>query len=285
MVDRDLRVKGGRGFRDFHLAAIQRLKQSPLTPAQRVERIAAGRRRLVAALDRLKDAAGAVDQYIEVLNSYPEDEALAKETAAYAKAHGEAARLVAFYRKAATDAPLDDRWPVVVGRIETVTEDFAAAIADYERAMKARPDRADVLEAKAGLEERLMRFDDALASYAQLYELAYRDPHWLIKVGELRARTGRNAEAVSALRTAIIGRRNETAGADFDIADRLDSWHILPDAVTYAERGATLAGDELFKENDDAVIYACVMAHARRLEAVISRFGTNPGMDQQIQQV
>ena len=124
-----------------------------------------------------------MDQYIEVLNSYPEDEALAKEAAAYAMAHGEAARLVAFYRKTTTAAPLDYRWPIVLGRIETVTEDFAAAIADYERAIKARPDRADVLEAKAGLEERLMRFDDALASYARLYELAYRDPQWLIKVG------------------------------------------------------------------------------------------------------
>ncbi len=285
MADTYLRVKDDRGFRDFQLAAIQRLKQSPLTPAQRVERIAAVRRSLVPALDRLKDAAGAVDQYIEVLNTYAEDEALAKEAAAYAKAHGEAARLVAFYRKTATEAPLDYRWPVVLGRIETVTEDFATAIADYERAMKARPDRADVLEAKAGLEERLMRFDDALASYARLYELAYRDPHWLIKVAELRARTGRNAEAVSALRTAIIGRRNETAGADFDIAGQLDSWHLLPDAVSYAERGATLAGDELFKDGDDALVYARVMAHARRLEAVISRLGTNPGMDQQIQQV
>jgi len=285
MADTYLRAKDDRGFRNFQLATIQRLKQSPLTSAQRIERIATVRRSLVPVLDRLKDAVGAVDQYIEVLNSYPEDEALAKEAAAYAMAHGEVARLVAFYRKTTAEAPLDYRWPVVLGRIETVTEDFAAAIADYERAMKARPDRADVLVAKAGLEERLMRFDDALASCARLYDLAYRDPQWLIKVGELRARTGRNAEAVSALRTAIIGGRNETAGADFEIAEQLDSWHILPDAVSYAERGAKLAGDELFKEGGDALVYAGVMARARRMEAVISRLGTNPGMDRQVQQV
>ena len=54
--------------------------------------------------------------------------------------------------------------------------------------------------------------------------------------------------------------------------------------MSYAERGATLAGDELFKQGDDALVYARVMAHARRLEAV-SRLATNPGMDQQIQQV
>ena len=53
----------------------------------------------------------------------------------------------------------------------------------------------------------------------------------------------------------------------------------------FAERGARLARDGLFKERGDALVYARVMAHARRLEAVISRLGTNSGMDQQIQQV
>ena len=84
----------------------------------------------------------------------------------------------------------------MLGRIETVTEDFPAAIADYERGIKARPDRADVLEAKARLEERLMRFDDAMKSYGRLYELAYRNPRWLVKVAELHARLGQNSEAV-----------------------------------------------------------------------------------------
>src|SRR6202041_3154439 len=164
---------------------------------------------LIPALERLKDSAGAVDQYIEVVDSYPEDEALTKEAAAYAVAHGEAARVVA--------------------RIETVAEDYPAAIADYERGFKARPDRADLLEAKGRLEERLMRFDDAIKSYGRLYELSYRDPQWMIKVAELQARSGRNAEAVDALKAAIIGARTETADADFAIAERLESWYILPD--------------------------------------------------------
>ena len=149
------------------------------------------------------------------VNSYPEDEALTKEAASYAVAHGQAARLVAFYRKTATEAPLDYRWPIVLGRIETVTEDYPAAIADYERAMKARPDRADVLEAKARLEERLMRFDDAIQSYARLYELAYRDPQLADQSRGIAGAHRADAEAVSALRTAIIGARTETAGRRF----------------------------------------------------------------------
>ena len=282
MADTYLRAGDDRGFRDYQLGVIQRLKQSPLTAGERVDRVATIRRSLVPAFDRLKDSAGAVDQYIEVLNSYPEDEALAKEVAAYAVAHGQAARLIAFYRKTASDAPRDYRWPVVLGRIETVTEDYPAAISDYELAMKARPDRADVLEAKAHLEERLMRFEDAVKSCTRLYDLTYRDPEHLIKVAELRARLGQNAEAVTALRTAIIGARTETAEADFQIAEDLDEWHILPDAVTYADRGANLDGADLFKNSNHAKTFAGVIAHARRMDAVLSRLGGNPETDREV---
>jgi Tfp pilus assembly protein PilF len=284
MADTYLQAKDDRGFRDYQLATIQRLKQSQVAPAERIERIAAVRRSLIPALDRLKDSAGAVDQYIEVVNSYPEDEALTKEAASYSVTHGQSARLVALYRKTTAEAPLDYRWPIVLGRIETVTEDYPAAIADYERGMKARPDRADVLEAKAHLEERLIRFDDAIKSYSRLYELAYRDPQWMIKVAELRARSGKTSEAVSALKAAIIGARTETADADFAIAERLESWHILPEAVAFADRGASLLGSELFQETGHAVLYARIMAEARRMDAVLPRLGANPVTDQQVTQ-
>ncbi len=285
MADTYLQAQDDRGFRDYQLATIQRLKQSPLTPAERIGRIATIRRSLIPALDRLNDNAGAVDQYIEVIDSYPEDEALTKEAAAYAVAHNQAARLLAFYRKTVTEAPLDYRWPIVLGRIETVTEDFPAAIADYERAIKARPDRADVFEAKARLEERLMRFDDAIKSYGRLYELTYRDPQWMIKVAELHARSGQASEAVNALKTAIIGTRAETADADFEIAGHLETWHILPDAVTFAGRAANLRGDDLFKEDVfRPVLYARIMARARRMDAVLPHLGAGPAIDQQVAQ-
>ena len=279
MADTYLQAKDDRGFRDYQLATILRLKQSQLPPAQRAERLAAVRRSLIPALDRLRDAAGAVDQYIEVIDSYPEDEALAKEAASYAVSHAQAARLVAFYRKTQTQAPLDYRWPVVLARIETVTEDYPDAISDYERGIKARPDRADLFEAKGRLEEHLMRFDDAIKTYTRLYELAYRDPVWLSKVAELQARSGRNTEAVDALKTAVIGARTETADADFDIAGRLQSWHILPAAVTFADRGATLEAADLFKHASHAAIYAEIMAAARRMDEVLSRLGADSATD------
>jgi cellulose synthase operon protein C len=283
MADSYLQAKDDRGFRDYQVATIQRLRASSLTPADRVARVAAIRRSLIPALDRLKDSAGAVDQYIEVINSYPDDEALTKEAATYAGAHAQSERLVAFYRKTIAAAPLDYRWPIVLGRVETVTEDFPAAIADYTRAIQDRPDRSDVLQAKARLEERLMRFDDAIQSYSRLYELTYRDPQWVIKLSELRARTGHTAESVAALKTAIIGAH--TADADFQIAAQLETWHDLTDAVTFADQGASLAGADLFKSSSDATIYARIMARARRMDAVLSRLGPNPGIDGQVSQL
>jgi Tfp pilus assembly protein PilF len=267
MADTYLQAKDDAGYRDYQRATIEKLKRSGLTPAERAERVVTLRRSLIPVLDRLKDSAGAVDQYIEAINSYPEDEALTREAATYAAAHAQAARMVAFYRKTAADSPLDYRWPVVLGRVETVTEDYPAAIADYERGIRARPDRADLFAAKGRLEERLMRFDDAIRTYGRLYELAYRAPDWMIKVAELQARLGRNSEAVNALKAAILGARTETAEADFEIAERLEEWHLLPEAVTFAERGAALPAAESSKSANDA-IYTRLMARARRIDVV-----------------
>jgi hypothetical protein len=137
-----------------------------------------------------------------------------------------------------------------------------------------------VLESKARLEERLMRFNEAIKSYSRLYELTYRDPQWLVKVAELQARSGKAAEAVTALRTAVIGARTETAGADFDIAQRLEAWHLLTDAVRFAERGASLAGADLFTDagRADAVVFVRIMARARRMDEVLSRLRTEGRM-------
>ena len=289
MADTYLAAKDDAGFRDFELATIQRFKQSPLAPAERIARITEIRRSLIPALDRLKDYAGAVDQYIECIDNYPDDESLTKEAASYAVAHGLTDRMLAFYRKTVADAPRDYRWPIVLARIETVAEDYPAAIADYERAIKDRPDRADLFESKGQLEERLMRFDDAIRTYNRLHELAYRDPQWMIKVAELQARRGQNAEAVAALKTAIIGAHTETADADFDIAQRLETWRMIPQAVTFAEAGERRIGSDFNRADYHTAIYVRIMARARRIDAVLSHLispaGTVPQGSAEVGQI
>ena len=113
------------------------------------------RRGLIPALDRLNDRAGAVDQYIEIINRYPDDDALLQEAGRYARQHAQTDRLVGYYLKTATDSPRDYRWPMLVAKLQTQFEDFPAAIAAYTRAIAIRPDRADFHTAQAALDERL----------------------------------------------------------------------------------------------------------------------------------
>ena len=47
-----------------------------------------------------------------------------------------------------------------------------------------------------------MRFDDAAVDYERIYQLAFKDPKWMEKVSEVRARQGRTDDVVDALRIA-----------------------------------------------------------------------------------
>jgi tetratricopeptide (TPR) repeat protein len=63
--------------------------------------------------------------------------------------------------------------------------------------------------------------------------------------------------------------------ADFEISERLESWHMIDEAVTFAERGARLAGDDLFTSSwsAQAQSYARIMTEARHYDAVLDRVG------------
>ena len=63
---------------------------------------------------------------------------------------------------------------MVLAEIDTSLEQYPAAIETYSKAITIRPDRVDLHQARANLEERLMRFDDAAADYRRIYELAFQ---------------------------------------------------------------------------------------------------------------
>jgi tetratricopeptide (TPR) repeat protein/predicted negative regulator of RcsB-dependent stress response len=252
LADTYAREGDDKSLRDFYLAKIQAFRDANLPADEKTARIAALRRGLIPALARLKDFAGGVDQYIEILNKYPEDEGLAQEAAAFAERNDRRKQLLEYYTKATADSPKDFRWPMVLARIETYFEDYSAAIASYVRARTVRPDRTDLLTAQSGLEERLMRFDDALKSYSRLYELAYENPAWMEKVAELEARQGHTDAAVAALKKALVGGRPEKPGLYFAAADRLAGWNMLEQARQFAERGVGFAGKDLLIRPEDA---------------------------------
>src|SRR5258708_14848699 len=137
------------------------------------------RRALIPVLPRMQDYSGAVDTYVEILNKYPEDEALVREAASYAAANGMGAKLRDYYAKATTDSPKDYRWPMLLARIETRREDYAAAVTPYTKAAEGRPDPADLIAARLSLEERLLRFVAVAANATKLYDFAAADPRWV----------------------------------------------------------------------------------------------------------
>ena len=197
MADSFAQAGDDRGLRDFYTASIDAMKRAQI-PADGL------RRGLIPALTRLGQQAQAVDEYIELINRYPEDQGLIREAAGYASRNQLGPRLTAYYTKAAADSPKDYRWPMVLARLETHFENFDAAIAAYTRAIAVRPDRIDLYLGRGALEERLMRFAEAEQTYGKVWELSYRDPQWLDQVAELQVREGKTDAAVATLRKAYL---------------------------------------------------------------------------------
>jgi tetratricopeptide (TPR) repeat protein len=269
VADTYARAKDDAALRDFYRSTIEAMRNAPIAADDRMRRIAGLRRGLIPALDRLNDRAGAVDQYIEIINGYPDDDALLQEAGRYARQHGQTDRLVAYYIKTSDDSPRDYRWPMLVAKLQTQFEDFPAAIAAYARAIAIRPDRADFHTAQGVLYERLMRFDEAVASYTKAYELTYHDPQWMEKIAELRARQGQVDAAGRALRTALVEGRPERPEPFFAVAARLEQWQMLGAAKAAADEGARLASPaKLLQEGST---YVSVYMRLRQGEATFDR--------------
>jgi tetratricopeptide (TPR) repeat protein len=255
-----------RGLQQFYTEKIALFRAAPLPADTRKAQIATLRRGLIPALTRMNNYSGAVDQYIELINNFPEDDTLVTEAALYALRYQRQQQLVDFYTKTVTQSPRDYRWSMVLARTQTNLENYPAAIDTYAKSIAIRPDRADLYTARAGLEERLMRFDEAAADYEHIYQLAYKDPQWMEKVAAVRARQGKIKEVVAALRAALIGGRPENAGNYFEVARRLESWGMLEQARSFAEQGVSKAGPELLagaEHHAGAKAYVRIMTRLR----------------------
>jgi cellulose synthase operon protein C len=262
------------GLRQFYVSEIAAFRTAPLSADAKKSQIAVLRRGLIPALTKLQDSSGAVDQYIELINAFPEDEGLASEAALYAGRNRLAPRLVDYYAKTIQQSPRDYRWPMVLARVQTALEDFPAAIDAYAKAIVIRPDRVDLQIAQAGLEERLMRFDDAATAYRNVYGLAYKDPQWMEKVAEIRARQGRAADAVAALKAALIEGKPARPQNYFEAAQRLETWGMLDQARSFAEQGVQLAGDDLLasaENHSGAELYAHLMTRLRHPDVAYAK--------------
>jgi hypothetical protein len=252
-----------RGLRTYYETTIR-----ALAAQKRTDAVAAMRRSLIPVLTRTKDYSAALDQYIEILNRYPEDEELTREAALYAQQNGVAKQLHDYYAKTAAASPKDFHWPMLLARVETQMEDYPAAIASYTAAATVRPDRTDLLRERLNLEERLLRFEEAAASAQKLYDLTYRNPTWMEKLAELRARQGRNSDAVAALKKAWIEGRSSSAENYLTIAQKLETWNMLAEARTFADEALKRAPAESIN------IWARILARQQQYETVFLKLPT-----------
>ena len=269
MADTYAQAGDDRGLEQFYLEKITLFRGAPLSADARKAQIATLRRGLIPALTRINNYSGAVDQYIELINNFPEDDTLVTEAALYALRYQRQQQLVDFYAKTVAQSPRDYRWSMVLARTQTNLENYPAAIDTYAKSIAIRPDRADLYTARAGLEERLMRFDEAAADYEHIYQLAYKDPQWMEKVAAVHARQGKTKEVVEALQVALIDGRPENAGKYFEVARRLESWGMLEQARGFAEQGVSKAGPDLLAGDEHhagADSYVRIMTRLRRHE-------------------
>jgi tetratricopeptide (TPR) repeat protein len=274
LADNYARSGDSAGQAAFYRAELTIIQAATLPGGEKTARIAQLRRGVIAAATILGKWDDATDQYIELINAYPGDAGVAQEAALVAGAHGQREKLLGFYRKTVEASPRDARWSILLARLETALEDYPAAIQAYGKAIRVRPEQKDLYESKADLEEHLYKLDDAIADYEQLYKLSYRDPQWMVKAAEARARQGRGADAVKALEEAWITGRPAKAANDFEVASRLEQWGLLEEARKFAEHGVESAGADLLVESENqpgAAVYARIMARLRQNDAAFTR--------------
>jgi tetratricopeptide (TPR) repeat protein len=267
MADTYAREGDDRGLEQFYIEKITLFRNSSLPADSKKAQIASLRRGLIQAVTRMKDYAGALDQYIELINSFPEDQALVAEATLYGQRYHRPQQLLKFYAETVAASPRDFRWAMVLARIQTNLEDYPSAIATYGKAIAVRPDRSDLFIGRVELENRLMRFDDVAADYQRLYQMNYNDPQWMEKVAETRARQGKTNETVTALKAALIDGRSESAAKYFAVARRLEGWAMLPEARSFAEQGRKAAGADLLANGEylaGARTYVRIMTHLRQ---------------------
>ena len=268
------------GLRQFYLDKLAAIKSAAMSVDERKQKTVLLRRGLIPALTGTKDYAGAVDQYIAILSAYPEDATVGQEAALYALRYSRPAQLVDFLNTTVKTSPRDSRFAILLGQIQTVFEDYPAAIDAYAHAIAIRSDRLDIYQAKADLEERLQRLDDACKDYERLYVLSYRNPDWMVKIAAARARQGRKDDVVKALQKAWIEGHPATASDYFRVAAQLEIWKILDESLRFAELGvkqeddALLAGSEPGdRKGDDpqgAAIYTRLLTRMRQQEKALA---------------
>jgi tetratricopeptide (TPR) repeat protein len=253
---------GGRQaeLQQLYTAKISEIQQAKIAEAEKTDRIAAMRRGLIPVLVRESKFREAIDQYIEIINRFPDDTNLLSEAGRFASQHNLRPQLLDYYTRTTQNSPRDPRWFIVLARLQTQFGNYPAAIDAYAGAIAARPERQDLAVARADLEERTSRFADAIVTYNRIFELSHRNPIWLEHIARLQARLGQNREAASTLQRAYIDNRPQAERQYEKVAFILEDLGMIGEAADFVRQ-----------QPDSVAGYVRLMARTRRYDDAIQR--------------
>jgi tetratricopeptide (TPR) repeat protein len=166
--------------------AFKEAREAGLGGEETRTRVAGLRDGMIRTLDSVGKYQDAVDQHIELINSFPEDADRLAAAIDYAEQHNLVERLVGYYEKLSKESNKNYRWQVVLGRIYDRRGNLSGAADQYRIAVLNEPQRSDLRFTLASVLARQRRFDEAIATLREGWTLAGRDPEWLIEVARIQ---------------------------------------------------------------------------------------------------
>lgn len=222
-------------------SAFKDVKESGLGIDEARMRTVELRRGMIRTLDRLSRYQDAVDQYIEIINAYPEESNELAQAIEYAERHSLVDRLVGYYEKLSRESFKNYRWQLVLGRIYERRGNLGGASEQYRIAVTNEPQRLDIRLALASTLTRERKFDEAIAVLREGWALAGRDPMWLMEAARIQLQQGKRDDAVQTVRQALAAKKNATINDQMQIAHQLAGWGLNAEAVRlYAQAFAEL---------------------------------------------
>ncbi len=199
------------------------------------EQVAELRLGMIKTLNAQAKFQDAVDQHIEIINTFPEDENRLAAAIDYAEKHNLVARLTTYYEKLTKEAYKNYRWQLVLGRMYERFGNIAGASEQYRNAVTNEPQRTELRFSLASTLARQKRYDEAIAVLRQGWTLSGRDSVWLMEVARLQISQGKRNDAVLTLRQALAAKKTVKTADEFAMASKLATWGLHTEAVKIFE--------------------------------------------------
>ena len=218
---------------EFYKSGLKDVKEAGGENAS--ERVAELRLGMIKTLNALGKFQDAVDQHIEIINAFPEDENRLAAAIDYAEKHSLVERLTVYYEKLTKEAYKNYRWQLVLGRMYERFGNIAGASEQYRNAVTNEPQRTDLRFSLASTLARQKRYDEAIAVLREGWTLSGRDSSWLMEVARLQISQGKRNDALQTLAQALAAKKNVKTQDEFLMASKLASWGLHGEAVKIFE--------------------------------------------------